>query len=410
MEKTLVEKWEEVLKEDALQPVDSVTHKTKTTAQLLENQDKFMAESSNVVADMANWDPVLIKLVRRMAPKMIAYDVMGVQAMSAPTGLLFALKAKYAGRNGNTPGSGAGSGETPQGGAEAQGLNEPRAAYSGTGTDTGTNPFASGYARGTGKATAAGEVDAWAEMGVSIEKTNVVAKTRQLRADYSLELAQDMRSVHGLDADAELVNILSTEIMAELNREVVGTIYGAAKQGAQFTTVPGTYDVQNDADGRWAAERYKGMLFAIERDANAIAIETRRGKGNILIVSSDVASALAMAGILDYAPAVQAMTGNLQVDVTGTTYAGQAGRFKVFVDPYASGNGYLVGYKGINQYDAGIFYSPYVPLQLVRATDPVNFHPAIGFKTRYAIVANPFTVLTAGGNTYYRKAEITNLI
>lgn len=408
--KTLMEKWEEILDEDKAAPSDPEMHKRSTTAQLLENQDHFLSEASNVTAGVENWDPILMKLVRRMAPKLIAYDLCGVQAMTGPTGLLFALKARYAGRNGTTPGSGAGSGETPQGGAEALGLDEANSAYSGTGTHAGTNPFSGTYTRGTGKATAAGETDPWAAMGVTIEKSSVTAKTRQLRADYSLELAQDMRAIHNLDADSELVNILSTEIIAELNREVVGTLYTIAKQGAQFASTPGTFDLQNDADGRWAAERYKGLLFAIERDANAIAFETRRGKGNLLVVSADVASALAMAGILDYAPAVQAMTAGLQVDVTGTSYAGQAGRFKVYVDPYATGDGYMVGYKGMNQYDAGMFYCPYVPLQLVRATDPVNFHPALGFKTRYALAANPFTTLGQGANVYYRKAVITNLI
>lgn len=406
----LTEKWKDMLAEEALQPVDSEAHKLNTTAQLLENQDKFLVEASNVTSGVENFDPVLIKLVRRMAPKLIAYDIAGVQAMSGPTGLMFALKARYAGRNGTTPGSGAGSGETPQGGAEAQGLDEALTNYSGTGTHAGTNPFSGAYTTGTGKATADGEVDPWAAMGVTIEKSSVTAVTRQLRADYSLELAQDMRNIHGLDADSELVNILSTELIAELNRELVRTLYGVARQGAQFATTPGTFSLQDDADGRWAAERYKGLLFAIERDANAVAWETRRGKANILITSADVASALAMAGILDYAPAVQAQTGNLQVDVTGTSYAGQAGRFKVFVDPYASGNGYMVGYKGVNQYDAGVFYCPYVPLQLVRATNPENFHPALGFKTRYAMAANPFTTLNNGQNVYYRKAAITDLM
>lgn len=396
----LTEKWAEELKEDATRPVDAEAHKQKTTAQLLENQDTFLAEASNVVAGVENWDPILMKLVRRMAPKLIAYDICGVQAMTGPTGLMFALKARYAG---GTP-------SRPQGGVEALGLDEANTAYSGTGTHAGTNPWAAGYTTGTGKATAAGEVDPWAAMGVTIEKKSVEAVTRQLRADYSLELAQDMKAIHGLDADTELVNILSTELIAELNREVVRTIYGVSKQGAQFASTPGQFDMMNDADGRWAAERYKGLLFAIERDANAIAVETRRGKGNILIVSADVASALAMAGILDYAPAVQALTGAIQVDVTGTSYAGQAGRFKVFVDPYATGDGYVVGFKGVNQYDAGMFYCPYVPLQLVRATDPVNFHPALGFKTRYALAANPFTTLATGQNVYYRKAEILNLI
>lgn len=414
-EQTLVEKWEEIFDggiiEEAKKVTDTEAHKIKTTAILLENQDADLSltESSNLIAGVEQWTSVVMKMARRMAPKLIAYDVMGVQALTMPTGYLFALKARYAGRNGTTPGSGAGTGETPQGGAEALGLNEANTAYSGTGTHAGTNPFAGTYTYGTGKSTAAGEVDPWAPMGVSIERTSVEAKTRQLRADYSLELMQDMKSVHGLDAESELVNIMSTELLSEQNREIVRTIYSIAKVGSQFTSTPGTFDLQNDSDGRWSAERFKGLLYAIERDANAIAVETRRGKGNILITSADVASALAMAGLLDYAPAVQKMSENLQVDVTGTTFAGIMGRYKVYVDPYAGGDGYVVGYKGINQYDAGAFFAPYIPLQLVKAVDPVTFHPALGFKTRYGICANPFTTMAVGQNTYYRKSVVTGL-
>lgn len=399
----LTEKWDGVLNSDKLPKIDS-SLKIKTTAQLLENQEKFLAEASNVAGGVENFDPVLISLVRRLAPKLIAYDVCGVQTMSGPTGLIFALRARYAGAAGVT----GGTPTTPQGGGEAL-FYEADTSYSGTGTQTGNNPWAVGYATGTGKALADGENDPWNSMGVTIEKSNAVAKTRQLRADYSLELAQDLRAIHGLDAESELTNILSSEIIAELNREVVRTIYTVAQQGAQFASTPGTFDLQNDADGRWAVERYKGLLFAIERDANAIAINSRRGKGNILITSSDVASALAMAGILDYAPALEGMV-DLDVDATGATYAGKAGRFKVYVDPYAGADGYCVGFKGANQYDAGLFYCPYVPLQMVRATDPTNFHPALGFKTRYAIVSNPFTNINAGGNVYYRKAQVLNLI
>lgn len=405
----LLEKWDSVLNDDKVGLIED-PYKAKVTAQLLENQEKFLNESSNQVAGIAGWDPILMGMARRLGPKLIAYDLCGVQPMTMPTGLVFALKARYAGRNGTTPGSGAGSGETPQGGAEAL-FNEARTNYAGTGSHVGDNPWDPGFATGTGKATAAGETDAWASMGITIEKTNVVAETMQLRADYSLELAQDMRAVHGLDADAELTNICSTELIAEVNRQVVRKIYAVAKPGAQWTgiTTAGQYDLNADADGRWMAERFKGLMFAIERDANAIAIETRRGKGNILITSSDVASALAIAGALDYAPAIQ--TGvNLDVDATGAAYAGTMGRFKVYVDPYLGVDGYVVGFKGANQYDAGFFYCPYVPLQLVRATDPVNFHPALGFKTRFGMVANPFTTLNNNQNVYYRKTRILNLM
>lgn len=396
----LLEKWDPVLKSEKAEVIAD-PYKTKVTAQLLENQEKFLSEAANVTAGSENWDPVMISLVRRMAPKLLAYDICGVQAMTGPTGLIFALRARYSNA---TPGG------NPQGGAEAQ-FNEADTDYSGAGTHAGSNPWlvASTDTTGTGKATAAGEVDEWNAMGVTIEKTNVVAVSRQLRADYSLELAQDMRAIHGLDAETELSNILSTEIISEINREIVRKVYRVAKPGAVFATTPGTFDLQADADGRWSVERFKGLMFALERDANKIATDTRRGKGNIIITSSDVASALAMAGILDYAPALQGMV-NLEVDATGATFAGRAGRFKVFVDPYVSTDGYVVGFKGANQYDAGFFYCPYVPLQMVRATNPLNFQPAIGFKTRYGIVANPFTSIANDVNIYYRKAAIANLL
>jgi len=398
-QETLLEKWEPVLNTDKVEAIAD-PYRTKVTAQLLENQEKFLTEASNVTGGVQNWDPVLIGLVRRMAPKLIAYDICGVQPMTAPTGLIFALKARYA----QTPPNG-----NPQGGAEAL-FNEANSAYSGTGSPSGDDPWDVGFATGTGKATADGEVDPWNSMGVTIEKTNVVATTRQLRADYSLELAQDMRAVHGLDAETELTNILSTEVISEINREIVRKVYSVAKPGAQWAgiTTAGTFDLNADADGRWSVERFKGMMFAIERDANAVAIDTRRGKGNILITSSDVASALAMTGILDHAPALAQGT-NLEVDATGAAYAGTMGRFKVYVDPYLGSDGYVVGFKGSTQYDAGFFYCPYVPLQMVRATDPVNFHPALGFKTRYGLVANPFTTLSANSNAYYRKTKVTNL-
>jgi hypothetical protein len=312
--------------------------------------------------------------------------------MTGPTGLVFALRARY----------------TNATGAEAL-FNEADTDFSGTGTHAGSDPFATGYTTGTGKATNDGEVDAWASMSMTIEKTSVTARTRQLRADYSLELAQDLRAIHGLDAENELANILSSEIISEINREVVRTIYTIAKQGAQFAGTPGTFDLQADSDGRWSVERFKGLLFAIERDANAVSLETRRGKGNIIITSADVASALVMAGVLDYAPALQNSTA-MDVDATGATYAGQMGRFKVFVDPYLGTDGYVVGYKGTSAYDAGMFYCPYVPLQMVRATDTATFQPAIGFKTRYGMIANPFTTLSANQNVYYRKAKVLHLL
>lgn len=388
----LTEKWEPIL---AAPGVDSITdqHKKVVTARLLENQEKHLTETAQTTtANMANFDPILISLVRRMAPKLIAYDIAGVQPMTMPTGLIFAIRSRY----------------NSKVGAEAL-FNEADTDFSGTGTHAGTDPFDVGYSRGTGKLTADGEVDAWNPMSMTIEKTDVVAKTRQLRADYSAELQQDLKSVHGLDADNEMVNILSSEIVNEINREIVGLIYGVAKQGAQFTGTPGTFNLSTDADGRWSVERFKGLMYAIERDANAVSIETRRGKGNIVITSADVASALVMAGLLVYNNAQLIAQTQLEVDVTGTTYAGQMGRFKVFVDPYLSTNGYVVGYKGANAYDAGLFYCPYVPLQLYRATNVDTFQNALGFKTRYGIVSNPFTNLNAASNVYYRKAKITNL-
>ena len=392
MSQVLLEKWDALLESDKIEKIAD-PYRKRVTAQLLENQEKFLAEAATTTtANAQNWDPVLISLVRRMAPKLIAYDVCGVQPMTAPTGLVFAMRARYNNASGD----------------EAM-FYESDSAFSGTGTHAGTDPFDAAYSMGEGKDTAAGETDAWKSMSMTIEKTSVTAKTRQLRADYSLELAQDLRSVHGLDAENELSNILSTEIISEINREVVRKIYKISKQGALFASTPGTFDLQNDADGRWSLERFKGLLFAIERDANAVAVETRRGKGNIIITSADVASALVMAGVLDFAPALQQGT-NLEVDVTGATYAGQMGRFKVYIDPYLSTDGYVVGYKGSNPYDAGMFYCPYVPLQMVRATDVESFQPAIGFKTRYGMIANPFTTLNDGDNIYYRKAKVLNLL
>jgi hypothetical protein len=407
-EQTLLEKWEPVLNEASADEIKD-PHRRKVTAVLLENTEKYLPEAVSVAGSIGSgplqgWDPVLVSMVRRMAPKLIAYDFLGVQPMTMPTGLLFCLRATSAGTPPNT---------APQGGAEILAINEADTGYSGTGTHAGNNPFSGTYTTGVGKAREVGETDPWASVGIKIDKASIAAGTRQLRADYSIELAQDLKRVHGLDAEGEMINVLTNELVAELNREVVRTTFKAAKVGAQFASTPGTFDLTADADGRWSAERFKGLWFAIERDANKIALESRRGKGNFLIVSSDVASALAMAGILDYAPVLAGMT-SLDVDATGATYAGTAGRFKVYVDPYLGADGYLVGYKGASSWDAGIYYAPYIPLELFRATDPSNFSSAIGFKSRYAIAENPFvgnsTNVGAGVNFYYRKAAVSNIL
>lgn len=392
MNEVLIEKWQPLLESDRVEKITD-DYKTRVTAQLLENQEKFLAEAAQTTTgNIANWDPVLISLVRRMAPKLIAYDVCGVQPMTMPTGLVFAMRSRYTDKNG----------------AEAL-FDEANTAHSGAATPVhaGDDPWDVTFTTGVPKTTAAGETDTWNSMSMTIEKTSVEAKTRQLRADYSPELAQDLRAIHGLDAENELSNILSSEIISEINREIVRKIYSIAQQGAQFAGTPGTFDLAADADGRWSLERFKGLLFAIERDANAVALATRRGKGNILITRADVASALVMAGVLDYNPSLQV---GLEVDTTGATYAGNMGRFKVFVDPYLGTDGYVVGYKGSSAYDAGFFYCPYVPLQMVRATNVDTFQPAIGFKTRYGMVSNPFTTLNDAGNVYYRKTRILNLL
>jgi hypothetical protein len=353
-------------------------------------------------ANMAGYDPVLISLVRRAAPQMIAYDIAGVQPMTQPTGLIFAMKSKY----------------TSQAGTEAL-FNEADTDFSGAASPAhaGANPVDGTYTTGTGMSTETaeglGDSTAFNQMAFSIEKTTVTAKTRALKAEYTVELAQDLQAVHGLNAEGELSNILSTEITAELNREVVRTVYTAAKVGAEVgTATAGTFDLDVDANGRWSVEKFKGLLFQIEREANAIAQTTRRGRGNFIICSSDVASALAMAGVLDYAPALS--TG-LNVDEASTTFAGVLnGKYKVYVDPYSANQSasqfFVVGYKGTSAFDAGLFYCPYVPLQKVNAVDPNTFQPKIGFKTRYGMVANPFTSLSSGANIYYRKVKVTNLM
>ena len=396
----LLNEWAGVLDDTTCGEIKD-SHRRAVTAQLLENQkndnQKQLNEAAQTgVANIANYDPVLISMVRRAAPKLIAYDICGVQAMQLPTGLVFAMKARY----------------TNKGGDEAL-FNKVNTAFSGSGEHLDTaNPFlASSYPvavkTGTGSATAAVEDSRWPQMSATVESVQVVAKTRHLRSDYTQEVAQDWQNVHGMNAETELANILASEIILEQNQEVVRTIYKAAEVGAQFGTTAGTIDLLADTDGRWSAERFKGLLFAIERDANAIAYATRRGKGNILITSSNVASALQIAGLLDYAPAIQAMSQNLEVDVTGTTYAGNMGRFRVFIDPFLSHDGYVVGYKGNSAIDAGLFYCPYVALQLTRATDSETLNPIIGFKTRYGMVANPFTSLDTSKNIYYRKVAVT---
>ena len=415
----LQEKWAPVLEHGDLPKIDN-PYKKAVTAVILENQEKaakedkaFLGEIANVTGDaaVANWDPILISLVRRAMPNLIAYDICGVQPMTGPTGLIFAMKSRF----------------TSNSGTEAL-FNEADSDFSGTGTMSGSlnpglmNDTTTSVTTGTGIATATAEASSsFAEMAFSIEKSTVTAKTRQLKAEYTMELAQDLKAIHGLDAETELANILSAEILAEINREVVRTIYEKAKKGANInTTTSGTFDLDTDSNGRWSVEKFKGLMFQVERDANVIAQETRRGKGNILICSSDVASALQMAGILDYAPA---LNNSLNVDDTGNTFAGTLnGRYKVYIDPYASNNTaaqyFTVGYKGTSPYDAGMFYCPYVPLQMVRAVGESTFQPKIGFKTRYGLIRNPFAessaqtsdVGTDQSNIYYRMVKVTNLM
>ncbi len=411
-------KWSPVLEHPDLGEIKD-SYRKAVTAVILENQEKALAEEKNITeAVHANnmssaidtYDPILISLVRRALPNLMAYDVCGVQPMTGPTGLIFAMKSHY----------------TSQTGTEAL-FNEADTDFAGTGTHAGSNPVDGSYTTGTGvtrdNAELFGDTVTLNQMAFSIEKTTVTAKSRALKAEYTVELAQDLKAVHGLDAESELSNILSQEILAEINREVIRTIYKVAKTGAASTASAGTFDLDVDSNGRWSVERFKGLLFNIERDANVIAQDTRRGKGNFIICSSDVASALSMAGVLDYAPALDT---NLNVDDTGNTFAGVLnGRYRVYVDPYSANTGaasqfYVVGYKGTSPYDAGLFYCPYVPLQMVRAIDPSTFQPKIGFKTRYGMIANPYVTqsdgttdadtFTADRNQYYRSVKVTNLM
>jgi hypothetical protein len=407
----LVKKWAPVL-EHADMPAITNKQRRTDTAVLLENQERELrnerralnedahANAAGAMPDtggVAKFDPVLISLVRRAAPAMIAYDICGVQPMTQPTGLIFAMKSKY----------------TSQNGTEAL-FNEANTAFSGKGTHGATVLDGAGTGMTTAEAEALGSAGTtFNQMGFSIEKTSVVATTRKLKAEYTIELAQDLKSVHGLDAEAELSNILSQEITQEINRELIRTVYNSAKIGAQVgTATAGVFDLDVDSNGRWSVEKFKGLLFQVEREANRIYQETRRGKGNIIIASADVASAMAMAGVLDYAPALKT---DLNVDEANSTFAGVLnGRYKVYVDPFAA-NGtaeqfLLVGYKGSNRMDAGMFYCPYVPLQMFRATDPNTFQPKIAFQTRYGLVANPFTSNATGSNVYYRRITVSNLM
>ena len=426
----LVKKWAPILEHESAPKIRD-NYRKEVTAVLLENQEREMAKQREALFEtapansvgsygdtggFAKFDPVMISLVRRAMPQMIAYDVCGVQPMTQPTGLIFAMKSRY----------------STQGGDEAL-FNEADSDFAGTGTHSGAYDFGGSETTGTGLATTDGERlgqggvgdGSFGAMAFSIEKTSVTAKTRALKAEYSIELAQDMKSVHGLDAEGELSNILSTEILAEINREVIRTIYKTAKPGAQVgVTTAGTFDLDTDSNGRWSVEKFKGLMFQIEREANAIGQQTRRGRGNVIITSADVASALAMAGVLDYSSGLTGKN-DLTVDDTSTTFAGILnGKYKVYVDPYTSNVSatqfFVVGYKGASAFDAGLFYCPYVPLQMVRAVDPNSFQPKIGFKTRYGLVANPFVNLddgtggqdnlTADVNYYYRRVKVSNLM
>jgi hypothetical protein len=432
----LVEKWAPVLNEESAGAIKD-THRKAVTAAILENQEQALKEQSLMettdTAAVGNWNPVLIALVRRAMPNLMAYDVCGVQPMTGPTGLIFAMKSKY-----KTSTGGAAEGD------EAL-FNEALVNYSGDSTTAGNGSAGpsglkgvsdtdadsslvdsgASYVPTTGDALTTAEAEAlgnsggqaFAEMGFSIEKATVTAKSRALKAEYTLEMAQDLKAIHGLDAETELANILSTEILAEINREVIRTINAQAKIGARQDgmNVKGIFDLSQDADGRWSVEKFKGLIMQIEREANTIAKETRRGKGNFIICSSDVASALAAAGMMDYSPA---MSTQLEVDDTGNTFAGILnGRTRVYIDPYADTDYVNVGYKGANPYDAGLFYCPYVPLTMVRAVGEDNFQPRIGFKTRYGMASNPFVgstpsdgLATNRTNQYYRIFRVDNIL
>ena len=450
-------KWQPVLEHPELPKIGD-SYRRAVTATILENQERAMREDAAFLNEaaptnatgsaIANWDPILISLVRRAMPNLIAYDIAGVQPMTGPTGLIFAMRSRYTSQLGSEAlfdeadtsfSARNAAGDSTAG--QTAGNSSADAGTSGVTEQRGTNPGllndggdqSGTYTRGQGMTTATAEAlgdgsgNQFAEMAFSIEKSTVTARSRALKAEYTMELAQDLKAIHGLDAETELANILSAEILAEINREVVRTIYINAEKGAAVnTTTAGVFDLDTDSNGRWSVERFKGLMFQLERDANRIAQRTRRGKGNLIICSSDVASALQMAGVLDYTPA---LNNNLNVDDTGNTFAGVLnGRYKVYIDPYSANSAakqyYVVGYKGTSPYDAGIFYCPYVPLQMVRAVGQDTFQPKIGFKTRYGLVANPFaetgaqsgaaTAINNAGNAnsnrYYQRVQVTNIM
>ena len=433
LSENLQEKWSPILEHSDLPEIGD-NYKKAVTAVILENQEKALQEDRAALAEAAplnstgaainNWDPILISLVRRAMPNLVAYDICGVQPMTGPTGLIFAMKARYQ--------------DYPSGSrlANSEALfNEPRTAFSaGADSDSAdvdsdpiSDPFdtsspsyesttSTGMSTATAEALGDASSNEFASMSFTIERATVTAVSRALKAEYSLELSQDLKAIHGLDAESELANILSSEILAEINREVVREVNIQAQTGAADTASSGTFNLDVDANGRWSVEKFKGLLFQIEREANQIAKNTRRGKGNFILCSSDVASALSMAGVLDYAPSLST---DLNVDDTGNTFAGVLnGRVKVYVDPYAGTNYMTVGYRGSNPYDAGLFYCPYVPLQMVRAVGENTFQPKIGFKTRYGMQVNPFVGSTpsdnisnsAGSNVYYRKMAVSNIL
>ena len=445
LSETYEKKWQPVLDHPELPEVKD-SYKRAVTSVILENQERALKEDQAFLTEtptnatgsgVSNWDPILISLVRRAMPNLIAYDICGVQPMTGPTGLIFAMRSRYSNQSGTEA-------MFDEADTDFSGRNATGSAVDGFSTTAhaGTNPsvlndgspgtFTSGTAMSTAAAESLGEDSGnqFAEMAFSIEKSTVTAKSRALKAEYTMELAQDLKAIHGLDAETELANILSSEILAEINREVVRTIYKNAEKGASAntgtvnTTSEGIFDLDTDSNGRWSVERFKGLMFQVEREANAIAQRTRRGKGNLIICSSDVASALQMAGVLDYAPA---LNNNLNVDDTGNTFAGVLnGKYKVYIDPYSANNTakqyFVVGYKGSSPYDSGMFYCPYVPLQMVRAVGQDTFQPKIGFKTRYGLQANPFAEAgtgdaavingsgSANANRYYRRVQVANLM
>ena len=448
----LMQKWQPIIEHPDLEKIGDV-HKRNVTAVMLENTESALRESaafnpqslleaapenamgaSSSTAGDGNidiYDPVLISLVRRAMPNLVAYDIMGVQPMTGPTGLIFAMRSRYASQTGtetfyNEVNTGFAMDKDSSTNTNVGGADQNLGTFVGNGylNSSASNIELYNYAAGMTTTQAErlgdGAGNAFPEMAFSIEKIAVTAKSRALKAEYTMELAQDLKAIHGLDAESELANILSTEILAEINREMVRTVNVIAKVGAQDdTTTAGKFDLDTDSNGRWMVEKFKGLMFQIEREANSIAKGTRRGKGNMLICSSDVASALQMAGVLDYTPALN--SNNLAVDDTGNTFAGVLnGRIRVYIDPYTTGNYMTVGYKGSSAFDAGVFYCPYVPLQMVRAVGEDTFQPKIGFKTRYGVIENPFArgtsaiaaagTITADSNEYYRKIIVNNIM